>query len=119
MQVSFKPTVHLHRQRKDKKYSVIIRIGFKSKYVFLETEYPSFLSLCNSPIISISKGPSFEKRFFFLERFDCEDILSAFAPITFLFNSMAESRLEKGQKSPARNKSKPGQLSSSNYAQKE
>ena len=39
MQVSFKPIVHLHRQRKDKKFSVIIRIGFKSKYVFLETEY--------------------------------------------------------------------------------
>ena len=39
MQVSFKPTVHLHRQRKDKKYSVIIRIGFKSKYASLETEY--------------------------------------------------------------------------------
>ena len=39
MQVSFKSIVHLHRQRKDKKYSVIIRIGFKSKYAFLETEY--------------------------------------------------------------------------------
>jgi len=39
MQVSFKPIIHLHRQRKDKKYSVIIRIGFKSKYVFLETDY--------------------------------------------------------------------------------
>ena len=39
MQISFKPIVHLHRQRKDKKYSVIIRIGFKSKYVFLKTEY--------------------------------------------------------------------------------
>lgn len=38
MQVSFKPIVYLHRQRKDNKYSVIIRIGFRSKYAFIETD---------------------------------------------------------------------------------
>jgi integrase len=39
MKVSFKPCVHRHRQRKDKTFSVIIRIGYKSKYAFFETGY--------------------------------------------------------------------------------
>lgn len=39
MKVSFKPCVHRHRQRKDKTFSVIIRIGYKSKYAYLETDY--------------------------------------------------------------------------------
>ncbi|MBF0651695.1 site-specific integrase [Dysgonomonas sp. GY75] len=39
MKVTFKPCIHRHRQRKDKNFSVIIRIGYKSKYAFLETGY--------------------------------------------------------------------------------
>lgn len=39
MRVIFKPYVHLHRQRKDKTYCVYIRISYKSKYAYLETEY--------------------------------------------------------------------------------
>ena len=46
MQATFKPIVHLHRQRKDKNYSVIIRIGFRSKYAYLETD----LSVSNSDL---------------------------------------------------------------------
>ena len=38
MNVSFKPIVHRHRKRKDNNYSVIIRIGFKSKYAYIETD---------------------------------------------------------------------------------
>lgn len=39
MRVTFKPCVRLHRQRKDKTFCVFIRIGYKSKYNYIETEY--------------------------------------------------------------------------------
>lgn len=39
MRVTYKPFVSLRRQRKDKTYGVSIRIGYKSKYVFVETEF--------------------------------------------------------------------------------
>lgn len=39
MRVTYKPFVSLRRQRKDKTFGVSIRIGYKSKYAFVETEY--------------------------------------------------------------------------------
>ena len=39
MRVTFKSCVRLHRQRKDKTFCVFIRIGYNSKYNYLETEY--------------------------------------------------------------------------------
>lgn len=39
MRVILKPYVHLHRQRKDKTFRVYIRISYKSKYSYIETEY--------------------------------------------------------------------------------
>ncbi len=39
MRVTFKPCVRLHRQRKDKTFCVFIRIGYNSKYNYIETEY--------------------------------------------------------------------------------
>lgn len=39
MRVTYKPFVSLRRQRKDKTFGVSIRIGYKSKYAYVETEY--------------------------------------------------------------------------------
>lgn len=39
MRVTFRSYVRLQRQRKDKTYCVYIRIGYKSKYSYIETEY--------------------------------------------------------------------------------
>lgn len=39
MRVTYKPFVSLRRQRKDKTFGVSIRIGYKSKYSYIETEY--------------------------------------------------------------------------------
>lgn len=39
MKVTYKPFVRLQRQRKDKTYCVYIRLGYKSKYNYIETEY--------------------------------------------------------------------------------
>ncbi len=39
MRVTYKPFVSLRRQRKDKTFCVSIRIGYKSKYAYIETEY--------------------------------------------------------------------------------
>lgn len=37
MQVYFKPLVRSHRQRSDGNYSVVIRLGYKSKYAYIPT----------------------------------------------------------------------------------
>jgi hypothetical protein len=39
MKISFRSLVRRHQQRKDKTFPVNIRIGFKSKYAFIQTDF--------------------------------------------------------------------------------
>ncbi|MFT3994415.1 MAG: phage integrase SAM-like domain-containing protein [Dysgonomonas sp.] len=39
MRVTYKPFIRLQRQRKDKTFCVFIRVGYQSKYSYIETEY--------------------------------------------------------------------------------
>lgn len=38
MKVSFKPTFHRHRKRSNNTYSVVIKVGIKSRYAFIDTD---------------------------------------------------------------------------------
>lgn len=51
MRVTFKPYVRLQRLRKDKTYCVYIRIGYNSKYAYIETKYSASKSDLKGSVI--------------------------------------------------------------------
>lgn len=84
MNVSFKPIVHLHRQRKDGNYSVMIRIGFKSEYAFIETGFSVPKSALNR------KGEI--KNLTILD--GCNKLISEYRELTYLLPDIATMNVQ-------------------------